>query len=513
VNRLSTPECGDRKARPSLSSHSTVALPRWMAVAIKSGILSRREKEVAEAYASGLNHKQVGASLYIAPTTVRTHLGAIYRKLDVSSKIELLHKLDAERPRLPSTLERSAELAARPSIAVLPFENRSRSDEQEFLIDGLVDGVISALSRFRALFVISQNSSASYRSSPKTVRAIAAELGVRYVIVGSLSHWRQEVRTTAALIEAETGEQIWAGHFDRPRTELFRLQDELAGAIVSTLAPEVEAHEIARVQRIGSQNLSAWELCCKGLHAFLVPTEHSIARARSYFEQSIAADPEFSTPHAHLSRSYFYELMSGQSENWGETLRLGLAHARHALNIDHRDDVAYLVLGYNLVVQRRYEEAFAVLDRGIGLNPNNSGLYNARALAALFAPQDAYANVIRDERMALRLSPNDPLRWTFHATIGWAILADSELGTSEDALQAFRNATTMASADWHAHIGAAAACQSIADQDGARRAIDDARARRAHLTATAVTETLTPLLVKSSRLNRWVGEVCARLPE
>ncbi len=458
--------------------------------------LSRREREIAEAYAEGRDHKDIADRLFIAPATVRTHLASIYRKLGVSTKLELFHALNGsaaapERDPQPSTRRR-------PSIAVLPFVERSGDASGDFLTFGIAEGITSELARFRGLFVISHASSVGYRGSDKDALAVAKELGARYLVTGSIARSGERVRVVTELLDCETGSVVWSLRFDRILADIFELQDELVRAITAAVVPEIESHEMEAVQRLDQDKLGAWELYCRAYLEFLTMTEDSFARARRLCDRAIELDRGFSRPHSLLSRCHFYELISGRARDWRHSVEAGLHHARRALEIDSRDDVAYSVLGYNLAVSQRWREAFAALTTGLEINPNSCSLYQARATTQLIAPQGDLAQARQDVSMAISLSPSDPMRWTFHAVVGLIELVDDG-GDPAVAREALLKSSAMPHADWQAHVGLAMAALATGDRIAAGIFAETAKARYPDLSVAAIERAFAPLAKRSTR--------------
>src|SRR5262245_55837172 len=168
--------------------------------------LSERERQVAERYVAGRSYKEIARELGISPATVRTHANAVYRKLEVTSRIELLHRLQAPAPSTPAALP----LPDKPSLAVLPFDNLSGDPAQEYFADGMVEEITTALSKISGLFVIARNSSFTYKGRAVDVKQVGRELGVRYVLEGSVRKAGDRVRITVQLIDAGSGAHLWA---------------------------------------------------------------------------------------------------------------------------------------------------------------------------------------------------------------------------------------------------------------------------------------------------------------
>ena len=280
--------------------------------------------------------------------------------------------VDAPKPK-PAKAERS-------SIAVLPFENMSHDPDQEFLADGIVEDVITALSHFRSLLVIARNSTFTYKGSHKDVREIALELGVQYVVEGSVRRAGQRLRLTAQLIEAESGTYIWADRWDRTMDDLFELQDELTKAIVTGVEPELGAHERALARSKPVESLTVWELCHRGEDFQARITGEKFDESEAFFRRALVIDPNSARAHVMLARLLVSRVLLRITADRNVDLAEGLAVAARAIELDDRDDMAHYVQAMMLFADGRLEEARAPVARGLALNENNSMLYYARAL-------------------------------------------------------------------------------------------------------------------------------------
>jgi len=212
--------------------------------------------------------------------------------------------------RTPQSALRNQEalpLPDKPSIAVLPFVNMSNDPEQEYFSDGLTEDLITDLSKLSGLFVIARNSVFTYKGKPVKVQEVSRELGVQYVLEGSVQKADTRVRINAQLIEATTGQHLWAERYDRPLTDIFALQDEITQQIVAALRVEVSEAEGERVRRIPTENLNAYDSLMRGAAYFLRLTKETTAQTRQMFEKSIELDPQYAAAHAWLGATYLAE--------------------------------------------------------------------------------------------------------------------------------------------------------------------------------------------------------------
>jgi TolB-like protein len=338
---------------------------------------------------------------------------------------------------------------ARPSIAILPFDNMSADPDQEFLADGIVEDVTTALSRFRWLFVIARNSAFSYRGKQMDVREIAKELGVRYVVEGSVRRAGDRLRVTAQLIDAETGAHVWADRWDRTMADLFELQDELTAAVIRGVAPEIGAHERNLAVRKPTENLSAWELVHRGLAEHAKFTPEGFAAAQKLYEASIAIDPRNAMPYAMLARMKTYSYLFEEALDPRTHALASVALAEKAVAVDERSDDAYAALGQSLGFLGRKQAAIDAIDKGLSLNVNNPHLYHFRAVAEVLSDDPDPVAIIRDEQTALGLSPKDPVAMFFHYHLATGRLSLDPTDADGQALSGFETACRHPNAPWY----------------------------------------------------------------
>jgi TolB-like protein len=214
----------------------------------------------------------------------------------------------------PGSLASPADLQRKkPSIAALPFDDMSADAAQAYFSDGMVEDIITELSRSRSLFVVARSSSFTYRGKNLDIRQVAAELGVRYVLEGSVRHNAARVRVNAQLIEAETGGHIWAERYDRDINDMFAVQDDITRSVVMAIEPAVLDAEQIHANRVLPENLGAWEAFHRGMWFLEQVDPVSNTKAREFFERAIALDPGFAPPHAWLVQTWLNERRSPPS--------------------------------------------------------------------------------------------------------------------------------------------------------------------------------------------------------
>jgi adenylate cyclase len=308
-------------------------------------------------------------------------------------------------------------LPDKPSIAVLPFQNMSGDPEQEVFADGMVEDITTALSKLRWFFVIARNSSFAYKGRAIDVKQVGRELGVRYVLEGSVRKGGNRLRITAQLVEAESGNHVWAERYDRDLDDIFAVQDEITERVVAAIEPELYAAEEIRSRRKLPENLDAWECVIRALSALSQMTRESSVEAERLCRQAIAITPGYGQAHSLLAWALLRRTV------WGDDLQTVIAQAsaetQAALAIDERDSWAYWVHGNILNRLRRFDEAAREHRRALELNPNFALAHTYFGMAACNLGR--YQEAIDSAQHALRLSPNDRSVGNFaHLTVAMA---------------------------------------------------------------------------------------------
>ena len=297
-------------------------------------------------------------------------------------------------------------LPDKPFVAVLPFVNLSDDPAQEYFSDGITEDIITELSRFRSLFVIARNSSFHYKGQSPKVQDIGHELGVGYVVEGSVRKAGNRVRITAQLIDAATGNHIWAERYDRELDDIFAVQDEVASMIVSTLAGHLEKIDRGRAARKNSQDLVAYDCLLLGDQCLHQGSQDDILRARQMFRRAIDLEPDSARAHTGLARSYIVELWSGWTTAPEEAAEQAFALAKKAVALDELDGRARINLAaaYYLV-KSNFELAEIQFDMALELNPNDADGYCLKGWCCVLAGQGEQAMVCSET--SIRLNPFD----------------------------------------------------------------------------------------------------------
>jgi adenylate cyclase len=313
------------------------------------------------------------------------------------------------RPQHSTHKEPALPLPDKPSIAVLPFTNMSGDPEQDYFSDGLTETLITDLSKISGLFVIARHSVFTYKGQAVKVEQVSQELGVRYVLEGSVQKADNRARINVQLVDGTTGGHLWAERYDRPFANLFTLQDELIREVVAVLHVEMQEAELKRVQRVPSENLTAYEFVLRGLAALnRVGYENSQAanaQARQFFDKALALDPTYAAACALLGATHFNDWLF----LWNftpETLERAATLAQKAVGLDHSLPLPHLTLGVISLWQKNHEQGMAEIEQAIALDPNWADAYAqlGQALGFVGRPEEGIEVITK----AMRLNPRFP---------------------------------------------------------------------------------------------------------
>ena len=310
-------------------------------------------------------------------------------------------------------------LPDKPSIAVLPFQNMSGDPEQEYFADGMVEEITTALSRFKALFVIARNSSFTYKGKAVDIKQVGRELGVRYVLEGSVRKAANRVRITGQLVDAMTGAHLWADRFDGGLDDIFELQDQVTVSVVGAIAPTLEQAEIERSKRKPTENLDAYDYYLRGVASAIPYTREGDNEALRLFYRAIELDPDFAVSYGWAA----WIFVTRKSNGWMTDRALETAEAtrlgRRAVELGDHDAAALCWGGFALAyIAHELDDGIAYLDRALVLNPNLAAAWYVSGWLKVYSgePEDAIERVAR----AIRLSPLDPLIFRMHCGIAYA---------------------------------------------------------------------------------------------
>jgi TolB-like protein len=311
-------------------------------------------------------------------------------------------------------------LPDKPSIAVLPFANMSGDPEQEYFADGMVEEIITALSRIRWLFVIARNSSFTYKGQAIDVKEVGRELGVRYVLEGSVRKAGGRVRITGQLIDTTTGAHIWADRFDGALDDIFELQDQVASSVVGAIEPKLRQSEIERATRKPTERLDAYDLYLRALAQFHGFTGEGMRQAVALLKRALGIDPSYAPAAALIGFCRHFQRDHGlggsvSDADVAESVRL----ARHAIAAGRDDpDALWMAATVLTVFAGEHAIAASAIDRALTLNPNSAQAWHSRGLVLVFLNQPGPA--IEALQHAMRLSPLDPLGSGFKSALAGA---------------------------------------------------------------------------------------------
>jgi adenylate cyclase len=331
----------------------------------------------------------------------------------------------------PARRPESEPSREKPSIAVLPFANLSGDAEQAYFSDGIAEDIVTGLSHFRQLFVISRHSSFQYRDRAADVRRVAAELGVRFIVEGSVRMSGNTLRVTAQLIDAATGSHLWVQRFDRELTDIFAVQDEITRTIVASLAGQVEEADRRRAIRKSGSDLSAYDLLLRGKHRLERGARDDVLAARQMFELVLEMDPDYAPGYIELAETYFYEAVSDWSSAPGAAVEKLFELGHEAARLDPQDSRARLCLAFgHLQLTGNLELAQAQIEEAIALNPNDLDNYCLKGFISTYLGE--LQDVLWCTSEAIRRAPNMPEK-----CLQSRVMAEYLLGRYADAIATF----------------------------------------------------------------------------
>ena len=393
---------------------------------------------------------EVWSGMTVEESNIHVHISALRKVLDdgnsgqsyvvnVPGRGYRLIGLSAPAvPASESTLQSPPALPDRPSIAVLPFANMSCDPEQEYFADGVVEEIITALSSLRWLFVIDRNSSFTFKGPAVDVRRVGRELGVRYVLEGSVRKSSDRVRVTGQLIDTATGTHLWADRFDGTLEDIFDLQDRITERVVGAIAPRVEQAEIERARRKPTESLDAYDYYLRGLARAYLGNRESIVEAQKLLARASELDPHFARAYGAASWCCFWRRVNGWSPNRAVEVAEAARLARCVVQSGNDDAEALSWGGLGLAhVVHDVEEGVAMIDRALALNANLGAAWSASGWVRTLTGQPDLA--IEHLAHAMRLSPLDPLMFLMHTGTSAALFAAARYEEAfSAALRAFR---------------------------------------------------------------------------
>ena len=351
-------------------------------------------------------------------------------------------------------------LPDKPSIAVLPFANMSGDPEQEYFSDGITEDLITDLSKLSGLFVISRNSVFLYKGKPVKPEHVSKDLGVRYVLEGSVRKAGNRVRITAQLVDATTGHHLWAERYDRDLQDIFAVQDEVTQQIVVALKVRLTEGEQRRLGQTPTKNLEAYDCCLRGLECYARRTKEANAQARQMFERAVDLDRDFAAAYAFLGRTYLMELVYQWTQD-AQTQERVFALGQKAVALDDSLSTAHETLAYAYLGKKQHAQAITEAEKAVALDPNYADAYVTLGDILAFAgrPEEAIGLVEK----AMRLNPSYP------ASYLWSLGHAYHLaGRFEEAIAALKRVVTRNPDHLTAHVVLAVVYSELGREEEAR---------------------------------------------
>jgi TolB-like protein/class 3 adenylate cyclase/cytochrome c-type biogenesis protein CcmH/NrfG len=414
--------------------------------------------KVQDSKSKGESHKprRVGTTVFVLVSVSVLLLGGIVIFLYPSLSPLITDHSSLVTPEAQPPLP----LPDKPSLVVLPFVNMSGDPGQEYFSDGITEVLTNDLSQISSLFVIARNSAFTYKGRAVNTQDVGRELGVRYVVEGSVQKADDQVRVVAQLIDTTTGGHLWSQRYDRPLKDIFALQDEIVQKIVTTLKLQLTLLGQGYLARKGTDNPEAYDYFLRGLEYFNRFSKEANAQARQMYEKAIELDPKYAQAYVVLGLTYFYDWFVQWSRD-SQNLERAFELAQKATALDDSLPLAHQLLGEVYLWKKQHEQALAEAERALALNPNDAGSYVALWEILTYGGQPAEG--LKMIEKALRLNPHSAY---YVNLLGWAYYW---LGRYEEAVAAFKRAIPRSPNILVAHLGLAATYGAL-DREAEARA-------------------------------------------
>ncbi len=383
-------------------------------------------------------------------------------------------------------------LPDRPAIAVLSFNNMSGDPEQEYFSDGITEDIITALSKLRWFFVIARNSSFTYKGKSVHIKQVGTELGVGYVIEGSVRKEGDRVRITAQLNDVSTGSHIWAEHYDRSIADVFAVQDEITEAIVAAIEPQLYAAENFRAQRKPPDSLDAWDLVMRALSHYWRVTRQDHVVAQALLEKATTIDPNYGQALGVLATSHTFSAHMGW-EDMTRAIPIAEQAALAAIRVDEGDPWARHALSYVHLFKRRFDNSLAEFEFALRLNPNFSLAQAFYGLALAYSGR--WEEAVAAAGRALRLSPRDPYSAVYTGVAAYAHFVGRNY---DEAMRLSREGIRQRGDFVGAHRVLAAAAAMAGQIDVAKAALQEIRRKQPNISLAWI-ETQIPFKLDAER--------------
>jgi adenylate cyclase len=362
----------------------------------------------------------------------------------------------------PASMEKMAyPLPDKPSIAVLPFDNMSEDPKQDYFSDGITEEIITALSKVPKLFVIARNSTFTYKGKPVKVKQVAEELGVRYVLEGSIRKAGDKIRITAQLIDALTGHHLWAERYDRNLKDIFAVQDEITKNIITAMQVKLTRGEQARTAAKGTNNLEAYLKLLQAREKMSKGNKENNALAQRLLEETIALDPDYASAYALLGAIQMMDVWLGSSKSPKDSIKKAIELSKKALALDESLADARSLLGFLYAMTQQPDKGVAEAERAVELDPNSANAHHFLCLTLRFAERPDEAIPVC--KKAIRLEPYALAAYYYN--LGMAYLL---AGQCEEAISACEEALRRGSNNVFAHVNATVAYIMCGREEEAR---------------------------------------------
>ena len=396
----------------------------------------------------------------------------------------------------PATADQPLPLPDKPSIAVLPFENMSGDPEQEYFSDGITEDIITALSHIRQFFVIARNSTFTYKGQAVDVQAVAKDLGVRYILEGSVRKAGNRVRISAQLIDGITGNHLWAERYDRDLEDIFEVQDEITLTVVGAIEPELAQAERERAMTKKPDDLNAWDLFQQGMFHLHKRTKKAAVEALSLFDRAIELNPTFSGPYSGSAYIRAYGVNQGWSATPEDNFESALQTAEQAIALDSNDAFARVALGNVRIGRGELDKAELEFRKAMELNPSSAfaHMYVGHVLGHQF---ESAEQGLTHLELAIRLSPRDPYTGP---TMGRMSVAHFILGNYEQTVEYARKALQFPTTQIRQNAFLVVALTNLGRDDEAKLALQDLLRRDPDFTCSQfsnIMPMLTPAFITS----------------
>ena len=398
-----------------------------------------------------------------APNWQRVALAVVIALLVVAGGVAIWKSFrPSPAPTEVASVEKMAfPLPDKPSIAVLPFNNLSGDPEQEYFSDGITEQIITGLSKISSLFVIARNSTFAYKGKPVKIQQVSEELGVRYVLEGSVQKSGEKVRINAQLIDAIKGNHLWSETYDRELKDIFAVQDDLTQKILTALHVELTHGEQARVWARGTENLQAYLKILQAREKWIQMNKESNALARQLAEESIALDQDYAFAYMILAATHMMDVFLGSSKSPKDSIKQAITLNKKGMALDDSLPNAHSQLGLLYTMTRQHDKGVAEANLGVELDPNSASAHRILGLTLSYAgrPEEAIPLL----KKAIRLEPFTP--GIYYDNLGAAY---RNAGQCDEAISAYEEALRRASSNFRVHAGATAAYSICGREEEAR---------------------------------------------